>query len=193
MPGLTHAWSGALQLPRQSAYLGLMLLAYGDLIKAIPVSYAPPLLNSEWLESPEGLAKLSKCLPIEQLPTEGKNLTAKEIGLLSTLCWRGDLVGDGQRLSSVSRGIPRGVNCNVTKWYAHKAASEQAPPVKSCQYENVACMHDVQEVLSNQSAGRQNHAILHQCVRSGMVKHNGNGDAGAMGTTIVRKSVRGAA
>ena len=116
MSSLKGARDGPWQLPRHSAYLGLMLLAYGILANATTMSYDPLALNHKWLESPEGLTKLSRCLPAEQIPTEGKILTAKELGLLSTLCWREDLVGNGQQLTSVSRGIPKGVKCNVTKW-----------------------------------------------------------------------------
>jgi len=97
------------------AYLALILLAYGIVVKAISSS-DPLVLNRGWLESSEGVAKLSKCLPTEHIPTTGKNLTAKELGLLSTLCWREDLLQDGERVASVRRGVPAGVKCNVTEW-----------------------------------------------------------------------------
>jgi len=98
-----------------SAYIGMLLLAYGISADVTPL-LDPFLLNREWLESLEGVDKLSKCLHTEDIPIDGKNLTAKELILLSTLCWRKDMLNAGQQLRSVHRDIPAGVKCNVTKW-----------------------------------------------------------------------------
>jgi hypothetical protein len=102
-------------MPAILAYLGLTFLACGISATVSP-SLDPLILTREWLESSEGVAKLSKCLPTEHIPTEGRNLTVKELALLPTLCWRKDLLEAGQRSDSVRRGIPAGVKCNVTKW-----------------------------------------------------------------------------
>lgn len=103
------------QLPSCVAYIGLILLACGTIAEVAPL-HDPILLNREWLESSEGIDKLGKCLPTEDIPTDGKNLTAKELGLLSTLCWRKDMLNTGRQLRSVNRGIPAGVKCKATKW-----------------------------------------------------------------------------
>ena len=79
---------------------------------------AKPYTIQKWAESDAGVEKLSKCLPLEAIPLEGKNLTAREQKALSSVCWRNDLLTNtaAKPARPTSRGIPAGVTCNVTKW-----------------------------------------------------------------------------
>lgn len=71
-----------------------------------------------WLSSPAGREKLSRCLPLDAIPIEGKNLTASELELLPSICWRGDVHPNAAVLKArdASR-IPDGVRCKETQWY----------------------------------------------------------------------------
>ena len=79
---------------------------------------AKPHTAQRWVETDAGMEKLSKCLPLEAIPLEGKNLTAREQRALPSVCWRNDLpTNTAAKLARpASRGIPAGVTCNVTKW-----------------------------------------------------------------------------
>ena len=69
-----------------------------------------------WMSSPAGRDKLRKCLPTSEIPFRDKNLTAAELELLPSICWRVDLETERNQLQSGARGVPAGVKCKVTKW-----------------------------------------------------------------------------
>ena len=84
-----------------------------------------------FLASREGIEKGSKCAALSEIPESAKRrLNAAEMNILSSICWRKDLlngvnVGENFVLpmlgsdGSHRRGIPPGVSCNVTTWWEH--------------------------------------------------------------------------
>lgn len=59
------------------------------------------------------------CVAIQDIPTQGINLTAKEKDALSDICWTPQL--EVQQpwkgfKGTAGRGIPPGVKCNITQW-----------------------------------------------------------------------------
>ena len=67
------------------------------------------MLSADW-------SNPGDCLPVEDIPIAGKNLTEKELALLPYICWRADQTHNRPVLHA-DRGIPAGVKCNVTQWF----------------------------------------------------------------------------
>ena len=67
--------------------------------------------------APIGFNKSKVCLPQDQIPVQGLSLTEKETSLLGSLCWRPDLETlPLHEVAANSRGVPSGVECDVTNW-----------------------------------------------------------------------------
>lgn len=82
-----------------------------------------------WLASPAGQRKREQCLPVDQIPVQGRNLTQAELALLPSLCWRRDLQPPPAApvKANGARGIPAGVRCNQTQWYVPLLAAVVLP------------------------------------------------------------------
>ena len=71
--------------------------------------------DAQW--NPIGYNKSNLCLPQDGIPVQGLSLTEKETSLLGSLCWRPDLESPPLHEAAVnSRGVPPGVECDVTTW-----------------------------------------------------------------------------
>lgn len=59
------------------------------------------------------------CAAIVDIPIQGLNLTDQEKAVLSDICWRPELALERRQYtlkSAPSRGVPAGVDCDVTHW-----------------------------------------------------------------------------
>ena len=72
----------------------------------------------DWLHTTAGRDKARHCLPMEAIPTEGKNFTPEDLRLLHTICWRDDLTVSSSPTTAQDRGIPAGIKCQETTWRA---------------------------------------------------------------------------
>lgn len=113
--------------------LWVALLAWGTRLAAANthIDTAPSDLDflhgglknaQSWLSSSAGRDKIRSCLPQSAIPWRDKNLTATELELLPSICWRRDLQAGKARLQDSDRGIPAGVKCKATHWCAHQKA-----------------------------------------------------------------------
>ena len=64
------------------------------------------------------------CLPKEDIPVSGLNLTAAEAELLDDICWPAGGHSEAAPLRAPSRrGVPFGINCTVTTWWGGRQCS----------------------------------------------------------------------
>ena len=56
------------------------------------------------------------CASLDQIPTQGANLTVEELQLLPDICWPLDKELPKPVLDAGARGVPAGVQCDVVSW-----------------------------------------------------------------------------
>ena len=79
-----------------------------------------PFETAELSESFQYTADTSSgCAATDLIPIEGLNFTDEEKAVLPDICWRPELVEQSRKqglTATGNRGVPPGVQCEVTQW-----------------------------------------------------------------------------